>query len=207
MADQAKNEEAGAKAAKPVYYVENTVRRVGTRLHRAKSATRHRFKTFINGQRLLRGQKTPMTEEQFQANEAKIMEMVLAGQVALHRPDGMRITSTPDGRLIYRRADGAVKIAEEPTAVPKAPKPAPKKVEVEPEVMTSAEPTVETPAEPDDLTALPGIGAGRARKLEASGINSFRALIAAGPAKLAEVLGVAEEVAEEVVEAAQEKME
>jgi hypothetical protein len=196
MADEGKKQ---GVERQPTYHVENTVRRVGTRLHRARSATRHRFKIFLGGRRILRNKKLPLTEEQFKQFEERIKEMILAGKVALHMPDGTRVTSSPDGRLIYRRLDGAVKVGEAPEPAPKKappkPKPAPK---AEPEVVTSAE-----PAEPDDLTSLPNIGAGRARKLEAEGYTSFQSLVDAGSATLAELLGVAEEVAEEIIAAAE----
>lgn len=195
MADEGKKE----VVAKATYYVENTVRRVGTRLHRARSATRHRFKIFIGGQRLLRNKKLPLTEEAFKFHEARIKELILAGKVALHMPDGTRITSSPDGKLIYTRKDGAVRVGEAPAA----PKPAPKKAEAAPPPPPEVE-VVET-QEPDDLTILPGIGAGRARKLEAEGIFTFQSLVEAGPEKLASILGVTEEVAAEVVAAASEQ--
>lgn len=200
MADEGKKQEV----AKVTYYVENTVRCVGTRLHRARSTTRHRFKIFLDGRRLLRNKKLPLTEEQFKANEERIQEMVLAGKIALHTPDGMRITSAPDGRLIYRRPDGAIKIGEAPEPAPK--KASPKKPEPteEPEVMTSAETAEEPELEADDLTSLPNIGAGRARKLEAEGYTTFQSLVDAGAEALSGILGVADEVAEEIIAAAKE---
>ena len=197
-----------AEEAKKVYYVENTVRKVGTRMHRVKSPTRHRFKLFINGQRLLRSKKMPLNEDQFRLNEKKLVEMCLAGAVAIYTPEGIKVTTTHTGLFILTKPSGAVKVLEQgelPTCfggegvalVQKAPaKPAPKPVE-EPEVVTSA-------SEPDDLTALPGIGAGRARKLEGLGINSFAAVVELGVDGLVETLNVTEEVAEEVIDAAKE---
>jgi len=207
MADTAK------KRTAEVYYVENTVRKVGTRLHRAMSATRHRFKLFIAGQRLLRGQKLSLTPEQFHKEEKKIREMVLAGQLALYMPDGMRITSLPDGRLVYTRADGAVKIGDAP--LPKEEKPAPKAVplvEVKPAVavvnpeavqkLVKEEPVAKK--EPQDLTVLPNIGAGRAKKLEANAIRYYHQVVEMGVSGLVELLGVTEEVAEEIIDKATE---
>ena len=197
MADEGKNE----KVKQPVYYVENTVRRVGTRLHRARSTTRHRFKIFLGEQRILRNKKLPLTEEKYKKFEDRIQEMILAGKVALHMPDGTRISSLPDGRLVYRRADGAIKVGE----VAEAPesKPLPKMVEnaLEPEdpIPTSKKPEAKGQ---DDLTLLPGIGASRVRKLVSVGISSFEAVSKATPTKLVEVLGVAEEVAADIVETA-----
>jgi predicted flap endonuclease-1-like 5' DNA nuclease len=202
MTDEGKNE----KVKKPVYYVENTVRRVGTRLHRARSATRHRFKIFLGEQRILRNKKLPLTEENYKKFEDRIREMMLAGKVALHMPDGTRVSALPDGRIVYRRADGAMKIADaidSTVAAPAepAPKPLPKMVEaaLEPEEPIPAPKKAE---EPDDLTTLPGIGASRVRKLNAVGIFTFADIVKAGTGELVEVLGVADEVAVEAVEAA-----
>ena len=114
--------EEARKELPQVYHVQNTVRRVGTRLHRAKSATRHRFKLWVNGRRLLRNQKMPLTAKQFEACKEQIEKMVLAGQVALFLPDGMRVTSLPDGRMVFTKANGAMKIGEMPASSP-APSP------------------------------------------------------------------------------------
>lgn len=205
MADTAK------KGTAEVYYVENTVRKVGTRFHRALSATRHRFKLFVAGQRLIRGQKISLTAAQFQQEEKKIHEMVLAGKVALYLPDGMRITSTHTGDLIYTKPTGASKIVKKDELPPRvedkkpaakaAPPPAP--VEVVPEPEPEPEPVAEA-TEPQDLTVLPGIGAGRARKLEASGVSNYYQVVELGAAGLVELLGVTEEVAEEIIEKATE---
>lgn len=140
MAEEAKKE----TAAKPVFYVENMVRRVGTRLHRAKSATRHRFKLYVAGKRVLRKRKLPLTEEEFEANSAQIKDLVLSGRAALWMPDGTRVTSLPDRRLVYRRPDGAIKIDEEPQ--PDQPTPRPNE---EPE-LTPTPPTVEVVEEPEE---------------------------------------------------------
>lgn len=211
MADTAK------KGTAEVYYVENTVRKVGTRFHRALSATRHRFKLFVAGQRLIRGQKIPLTAAQFQQEEKKIHEMVLAGKVALYLPDGMRITSTHTGDLIYTKPNGASKIVkkdelpprgEAKKVVAKDAPPAPVEVEPAPEVPTEAVPLVEeepsAKLEPQDLTVLPGIGAGRAKKLEANAIHYYHQVVEMGVAGLVDLLGVTEEVAEEIIDKATE---
>lgn len=203
MADTAK------KNTGEVYYVENTVRKVGARFHRALSATRHRFKLFIAGQRLIRGQKVALTPAQFQQEEEKIHKMVMAGQVALHLPDGMRITSTHTGDVIYTRPDGAVKLVKKDEAPPKAaakkpPVETPTKLERPMEPMLSAPAEAPTAREPEDLTVLPGIGAGRARKLEASGVSNYYQVVEQGSASLVELLGVTDEVAAEIVAKATE---
>lgn len=202
MADEGKTE----KVKQPVYYVENTVRRVGTRLHRARSATRHRFKLFLGEQRILRNQKLALTEETYKKFKDKINEMIFAGKVALYMPDGTRVSSLPDGRIVHRRADGAVKILESVGAgvgesPEPPPRPLPKSVEkaLEPEEPI---PTPKKPEEPDDLTILPGIGASRVRKLAAIGVSSFAGVAKTPPDKLVEVLGVSDDVAVDIVEAA-----
>ena len=205
--DTIKDEGTNKTVAKSIYYVENTVRRVGTRLHRARSATRHRFKIFLGDQRILRNKKLALTEENYKKFEDKIQEMIIAGKVALHMPDGIRISALPDGRLVHRRADGAIKIVEAEGVVTESetpeppPRPLPKSVEkaLEPEEPI---PVPKKPAEPDDLTVLPGIGASRVRKLNAVGINSFASVSKTPPANLVEVLGVSDEVAVDIVETA-----
>jgi len=198
------------KVAQPTYYVENTVRRVGTRLHRARSATRHRFKIFLGERRILRNKKLPLTEAQFMLHEKRILELMLAGKVALHTPDGTRIHANPDGSRVYRRADGALKVVVESEAaheetVPEERAPveeAPSEeapVEEEEEEEEEVEEEVE---EDDDLTNLPSIGASRANKLRAAGLGNFAAISKAEPALIVKILGITEEVATTVVAAA-----
>jgi hypothetical protein len=189
-----------------VYYVENTVRREGTRLHRAKSATRHRFKVFVAGQRVLRSKKVALNESLFAQEKKNLLDMCLAGMVAIYTPDGIKVTTAHTGEFILTKPNGAVKVlaqGEMPscfggTAVPTPSKDV--KMEVVKEVITSASEEEEV----DDLTSLPGIGAGRARKLEAAGIDSFAAVVGLGVEGLMEVLGVTEEMAQEVIDAAKE---
>jgi predicted flap endonuclease-1-like 5' DNA nuclease len=212
MAEEAAKQEAPKKG--PVYYVENVVRRQSSRTHRARSATRHRFKQWVAGRRLLRGKKMPLTEAQFEAEKEKIERLVLAGCLALYLPDGMRITSLPDGRLVYTRADGAVKIGEAPEKPVKDPAdtaetPDPESGEEgeadEGELEEEGEAEGDEPTEePDDLTELPGIGGGRAKKLAEAGIYSYGAIVAMGSEALSGLLGVTDEAAEEICEAAAE---
>jgi hypothetical protein len=201
MAEEAAKQEAPKKG--PVYYVENVVRRQSSRTHRARSATRHRFKQWVAGRRLLRGKKMPLTEAQFEAEKEKIERLVLAGCLALYLPDGMRITSLPDGRLVYTRADGAVKIGEAPEKPVKDP--ADTAETPDPESGEEGEAEGDEPTEePDDLTELPGIGGGRAKKLAEAGIYSYGAIVAMGSEALSGLLGVTDEAAEEICEAAAE---
>lgn len=144
-----------------IYYVENIVRKEATRLHRAKSPTRHRYKQFVAGRRILRTQKLALTEEEFQAHKDQIKEMVLAGVVALHMPDGMKVTSTIDRRLVYRRADGAVKVDEKAVPVKGtepavAPAPPPVAAPPPPVVVKTAAPPppVPKPIVPDPMVDI-----------------------------------------------------
>lgn len=185
----------------PVYYVENTVRRVGTRMHRVMSPTRHRFKIFINGQRLLRSKKMPLNAEQFATNEKKLVEMCLAGQVAIYTPDGVKVTTTHTGLFILTKPNGAQKVlaqGEIPTCFGGDGVALVQKTPAAKEVVTSAK-------ELDDLTTLPGIGSGRARKLVEGGIETFAAVVELGIEGLMEVLNITEEVAEEVIDAADQE--
>lgn len=189
MSDEGKNK----VVAKPTYYVENTVRRVGTRLHRARSATRHRFKIFIGEQRLLRNKKLALTEAQYALHEERIQQLMLAGKVALHLPDGTRINALPNGNFVHRKLDGSVKIEDVGAAKEAAPEPKPE-----------PKPAPEAPKEDDVLTNLPSIGASRANKLKAAGLGTFASIAASEPTKLMDVLGVTQEVANDVIEAAKQ---
>jgi hypothetical protein len=196
-----------AKKETQVFYVVNTVRRVGTRMHRAMSGRRHRWQLWIAGQRLLRNKKLPLSEEKFRAEETKIHEMLMAGQIAVITPDNVKVTTTPAGQYILTKmGTGATKMlaaGEKPScfggAATEVKKEAPKKAPVKEPEPTEPEPEE---AEEQDLTALPNVGAGRARKLEASGVTSYAQVVEKGVAGMMELLNVTEEVAEEIVSAA-----
>jgi predicted flap endonuclease-1-like 5' DNA nuclease len=199
--------EVAKKETQKVFYVVNTVRRVGTRMHRALSARRHRWQLWIAGQRLLRNKKLPLSEEKFRAEESKIHEMLMAGQIAVITPDNIKVTTTPTGQYVLTKLEtGATKLlakGEKPScfggAVAEVKKAEPK---VAPVVEAPVEPEPEVESKPDDLTELPNIGGGRARKLEASGVTSYAQVVEMGAASLMELLNVTEEVAEEIVAAA-----
>lgn len=200
------------KKEKPrTFLIENTVRKVGTRLHRARSATRHRFKQFIAGKRVLRNKKLPLTEGEFRKHEKQIVELVLGGIVAVHTPENIRVTSLPNGQFVLTKmGSGAVKVldpGEIPTCfggegVARVQKAPPEETEVIEEADVEAD--VEE-VEPDDLTELPGVGAGRARKLESAGISTFQDVVDRQD-DLPDLLNLPEEVAYEIVAAASEKL-
>lgn len=209
--------EAAKKETQKVFYVVNTVRRVGTRMHRALSARRHRWQLWIAGQRLLRNKKLPLSEEKFRAEESKIHEMLMAGQIAVITPDNIKVTTTPTGQYVLTKLEtGATKLldkGEKPSCFgrldsmvkgpEKTPTP-PKTAAPEPEPEEAVEPEPEVESKPDDLTELPNIGGGRARKLESAGVNSYAQVVAQGVQGLMELLNVTEEVAEEIIAAASE---
>lgn len=65
-----------------------------------------------------------------------------------------------------------------------------------PQFRTSpAKPSTPQAAEPDDLTAVKGIGPARAQRLNAAGYESIAALIAAGSEAVGEAAGVSAETA------------
>lgn len=205
----------------PIFQVENTVRKVGSRLHRAMSPTRHRFKQYIAGKRLLRNKKLSLSEAEFRQNEEQIVELVLAGIVAVHTPENIRVTSLPAGEFVLTKmGSGATKIlakGEIPTCfggegvslvqetdTPEGPKtntesPTEEELETKPEESDVTEMT------PDDLTELPNIGAGRARKLEFAGIATFQD-VSGRKNELTSLLNVTDDVAAEIAEAAFEKL-
>lgn len=138
--------DAATKAAPAPFLIENVVRREGTRLHRARSTTRHRFKQFIGGQRVLRNQKLPLTPDQFKLHEKQIVQMLLDGAIAVHTPDGLRVTTTPGGQYILTKRDGATKVlpqGEVPSCFSGGSAPAPKAAPPPPEPVVEEEPPPE----------------------------------------------------------------
>ncbi len=91
----------------------NTVRSPHTRMHRAKSASRHRFKMYIGGQRLLRKRSIIITREVFDAELSNLTTYMAEGKIALVMSDGMKITQTIQGQYVLTRADGAIKLLPE----------------------------------------------------------------------------------------------
>lgn len=187
---------------KKVFTVKNVVRRVQTRLRRASAPGRLRFKQMIGGRRLLRNQKMMLTPEQFERVAEEVMRGLQCGALEMTDPDGWSYFVTPDGRLGRRKGDKVEIKGEKPKPPPKA-KP---KVEEPEEVEEPEVEEVEEP-EPDDLTELPGVGAGRAKKLEAAGVTTFKQISEMPPGDLAKILGspVTEDQAADICDAASEK--
>jgi large subunit ribosomal protein L21 len=74
-----------------------------------------------------------------------------------------------------------------------------------PQFRTSpAPPSTPQAAEPDDLTAVKGIGPARAEKLNAAGYETIAALIAAGPDAVGDAAGVSADTAKKWMKSAAE---
>lgn len=216
MADEVKTK---SEPTPPRFKITNVVRRVNNRLRRAAAPGRRRFKQFVCGKRLLRKQSIWVTPEEMEKHQAQLMEQVREGAIEILTPDGVLIYADIHGRIVGRRGQEVMPMDE---GGPKGrPKQAPKKELVE-EPQVEAEPThapppppdpakEETPTPPksDDLTELPGVGAGRARKLEAAGITTFKQIAEMSPGDLVKILGspVTEDQASDICDAASEKEE
>jgi predicted flap endonuclease-1-like 5' DNA nuclease len=208
--------EVAKKDTKPAFQVVNTVRRVGTRLHRALSPRRQRWQLWVAGQRLLRNKRLPLTEEQFLKERDHLHKLVLSGKAAVITPDNVKVTTTPDGRYVLTKmGTGATKLLEqgevpacfgEKKVAKPQPKPAPAPEtpaeEWPKEELPKAEPEEASDPKSQDLTALPGIGGGRAKKLEGVGVTAYSHVVECGVAGMMEILGITKDVAEEIVAAA-----
>lgn len=185
--------------AKKVFTIKNVVRRVQTRLRRASAPRRLRFKQYIGGRRLLRNQVMRLSPEQFEAVRDEVIKGIECGALEMVDPDGVKHSADALGRVVHRK--GMVAEAADvpkPTPAPPPPPPEPKKEEPK-----KAPP----PPKADTLTELPGVGTGRAKKLEAAGIKTFSHIAEMAPGKLAKILGppTTEDQAAEICDAASKK--
>ena len=200
------------KAQPPRFKVTNVVRRVNTRVRRVLAPGKRRFKQYVCGKRLLRKQSIWISEAELKANEVQLYAMVREGAIEITSPTGDVLSVDVRGNLVSRHgtADDMVDDvhAQKPPPVPEmAEKPAPpSKPEPEPE---PAAPPPPAPKGPDMLTELPGVGAGRARKLTSAGISTFKQLAAKSPAELVKILGtpLTEDQATEICAAAASRKE
>ena len=177
------------------YEVKNVVRRVQTRLRRAAMPGRLRFRQQVAGRRLLRGQSMMLKPAVFEQYREQILAGVLAGALEVVDPDGVRYFVDPMGKLCKAKPGTAVQ-----TLKPKAvERPEPKTVE-------QVEPKTTKHVEPDDLTQLPGIGAGRAKKLEAAGVTTYKQVAVMSPGDLVKIVGspLTEDQASDICDAASE---
>jgi predicted flap endonuclease-1-like 5' DNA nuclease len=224
-AEEAKAEAKKSEPPPPRFKITNVVRRVNTRVRRAVAPGRRRFKQFVCGRRLLRKQSILVTPEEMEKHKDRLYEQVREGAIEITAPDGSVLSADTLGRLVARKGmevhvveeakvpvfsekPGPAKEGEEPKAEKKAEESSPPPVE-EPEPEPEPAPEPPAPTESDDLTELPGVGAGRARKLESAGITTFKQIAEMAPESLAKVLGspVTEDQAAAICDAASEKEE
>lgn len=198
------------------FVVKNMVRRVQTRLQRAASPRRLRFKQFIGGKRLLRNQKMLLTRAQFKTSSKEILAGIKCGALEVTDPAGWVFFVGTNG-VIYQRKGTEVNLYVEEqlecsveanannNILPSTPEIVPPAVKHENKIASVPIPAKE--AKPNNLTELPGIGSGRARKLQASGITTFKQIADLSPTKLAKLLGgpTTEEQAAEICKAAAKK--
>jgi predicted flap endonuclease-1-like 5' DNA nuclease len=221
-AEEAKAETKKSEPPPPRFKITNVVRRVNSRVRRVVAPGRRRFKQFVCGKRLLRKQSILVTPEEMERYKERLYEQVREGAIEITAPDGTVLTSDHLGNLLARKGM-EVTVVEEAKVRVYSEKPGAVKEEAEEaEVEETKETEVETPppppppadeppapTEPDDLTELPNVGAGRARKLEAAGITTFKQVAEMAPGALAKVLGspVTEDQAAAISDAASEKEE
>lgn len=223
-AEEAKAESKKSEPPPPHFKITNVVRRVNSRVRRVVAPGRRRFKQFVCGRRLLRKQSILVTPEEMEEHKERLYEQVREGAIEITAPDGTLLSVDKSGNLTSRkgmelhvvdesaapRFKGKAEKVEEPKV--EEPEEAPEIEEPEEEEPTTEpEPAPEPPAstESDDLTELPGVGAGRARKLESAGITTFKQIAEMAPESLAKVLGspVTEDQATAICDAASEKEE
>ena len=177
-ADKPEAESKKSEPAPPRFKITNVVRRVNNRVRRAMAPGRRRFKQFVCGKRLLRKQSIWVSPEEMEKHQAQLLEQVREGAIEITTPDGVVLSADIHGRIVGRRgmeiflaedlekpASTPLKEVEtkperkmEPKVEAPAPTPPPPPAQVEPV-------QEETPASSkvDNLTELPGVGAGRAR--------------------------------------------
>lgn len=214
MADEVKKSEP----ATPRFRVTNVVRRVNNRVRRTVAPGRRHFKQFVCGKRLLRKQSIWITPEEMERFKDQLYAQVREGAIEITAPDGSVLSVDIQGNLVTRK--GMVVSTVPKGATPSMPKVAPVKAPpvVEPPHPPPApnDPAKELSPTPepsssgkDDLTELPGVGAGRAKKLEAAGITTFKQIAEMSPGDLVKILGptVTEDQATDICDAASEKEE
>jgi predicted flap endonuclease-1-like 5' DNA nuclease len=214
VVDPIKAESKKDERPQPTYKITNVVRRVQSRLRRAAAPGRGRFKQFVCGKRILRKQTLSVTEDQFKEYEHQLFEQIKAGVIQVVTPEGRLLFADVAGNILARKGMDVRMVA--PTKGYKPPKKAEAKKEddpakvSEPEPIPEPEPAPEPEPDPepmDVLTELPGIGLGRARKLEEAGVKTFRQIAEMAPGKLVKLLGptMTEDQAAEICDAASEK--
>lgn len=170
------------------YVIKNVVRRVQTRLRRQIAPGRLRFKQYIGNHRLLRNQLLVLKEDEFNKYLSVIEDGVRCGSLEVVDPQGTTWRATPRGEIEKIGKFGGVMAREiTPQPVPPAPVPTPPA----PELVVMEQPDVDFTDDvvKDNLTDLPHIGVGRARKLEAAGVISFSQISEMSPMELVKLIG------------------
>lgn len=175
--------------ADQLYTIKNVVRRVQTRLRRQIAPGRLRFKQYIGNHRLLRNQLLVLKEDEFNKYLPVIEDGVRCGSLEVIDPKGTTWRATPRGEIEKIGKFGGVMAREiTPQPVPKAP---PVQAPPSPESVVMEQPVMDFTEEPikDNLTDLPHIGVGRARKLEAAGVTTFAQISEMSPIELVKLVG------------------
>lgn len=93
-------------------WVKNVVRRRDTRLHRMVSPTAHRFKQYIAGRRILRGQSTRLSRELAVKSGPQLLHMIDLGTAVASLDQRGSLTYEQVQDLLDRWAGGKVKQAD-----------------------------------------------------------------------------------------------
>lgn len=217
MAEEKETVKKAKPDRSPTFIVTNVVRRVQTRLRRAASSGRGRFKQYVCGRRLLRNQKMAISAALLEEYKHLLYPQVKNGYITIAGPDGTVLQADALGNLIARKGQNIVLVdgPDQGKKLSEAPPPKDVEPELEPELEDELEPEVEPeveteldePTAVDDLTVLDGIGPGRARKLEKFGLATLLQVAEAAPSELAKLLNMTEDAAAEICNAASEKEE
>ena len=203
MADEEKS------TSPKMYRITNVVWRKNSRLRRYAAPSRNRFKQFVCGRRLLRKQSVLISEKEMRDNEEAIYEKVREGAITVTTPDGSVISSDANGNLISKKGMELTPVTASKQL--EVPSPVKEKTPVVEEKAPVKEPelTPETTTKSDDLTSLNGVGPGRAKKLAAAGITTFKKLAEMTPSNLVKLLGtpMTEDQATSICDEASEREE
>jgi len=171
---------------------------------RVTAPTRQRFKQYVCGARLLRGQSVKVSYSQIETELASTNEKIKNGAIILIDEKGMSVSSNYKNVFVVREGMKVIECDDwrEFVSSGREQKPEEQKVEEEDDVK-------EDDVEEDDLTVLAGIGSGREKKLKANGIKTFVKLASMEPAILARLVGapMTTDGAKEIISAAARRVE
>lgn len=204
------------KVGPPVSYeIKNVVRRQQSRLRRAATPGRQRFKQFVAGRRLLRNQKTFLNPSEMDMHGEAVLEGVRRGVFEMVDLEGWKYAADIYGSVWKTKGTVRKLVSGKRKSIPV-------REEIEVRNSIDVKKSDSAPQQPsqkveavedntsvkDDLTELQGIGPGRARKLESKGITSFVKLAGMNSGELAVMLGanVTVDQASELISAAKERI-